>query len=115
MARGGGFLDTTFSDNARALECSIAGIALALMGRSVDRAFWSIGKGVVGHSLLSTLIHNAMSPMRGFFDSTSLYMDDELRKALENNVGFCVCTAQEGDEGGTANIRHLRQDLYRKL
>ena len=109
------FLRTTFTGNAWALECTIAGIALALMGQNVDRAFWSIGKGGVGQSLFSTLIHNAISPMHGFFDCTSLYMDDELRKTLENSVGFCVNTAQEATEGGTGNIRNLRQDLYKKL
>ena len=97
------------------MECTIAGIALALMGQNVDRAFWSIGKGGVGQSLLSTLIHNAISPMRGFFDCTSLYMDDELRKTLGNSVGFCVNTAQEATEGGAGNLRNLRQDLYKKL
>ena len=115
LVRVGRFLNTAFCDNAWALECSIAGLALALMGQNVDRAFWSIGKGGVGQSLFSTPIHNAMSPTRGFFDCASLYMGDELRKTLENRVGFCVNTAQEGDEGGTTNIRHLRQDLYKKL
>ena len=97
LSRVGRFLNTTFCDNAWALECSIAGAALALMGQNVDMAFWSIGKGGVGKSLFSTLIRNAMSPMRGFFDCASLYMGDELRKTLGNSVGFCVSAAQEGD------------------
>ena len=97
MVRVGQFLNTASRDNARALECSIAGAALALMGQNVDMAFWSIGKGGVGKSLFSTLIRNAMSPMRGFFDCASLYMGDELRKTLGNSVGFCVSAAQEGD------------------
>ena len=84
------------------------------MGQNVDRAFWSIGKGV-GQSLFSTLIHNAMIPMRGFCDCTSLYMVDELRKTLEHNVWYCGCTAQEAAEGGAGNIRNIRQDLYKKL
>ena len=45
LSRVWGFLRTTFTDNAWALECTIAGIALALMGQNIDRAFWSIGKG----------------------------------------------------------------------
>ena len=42
------FLETTFCDNEWALKCTIAGIALALMGEDVDRAFWSIGEGAFG-------------------------------------------------------------------
>ena len=114
-ARVGQFLNTSFCDNAWALECAIAGVAMALMCQNVDRAFWSIGKGGVGHSMFATLIHNAMSQMHGFFDCASLYMDDELRKTLGNIVGFCVNTAHVATEGGTTNIRHIRQDLYKKL
>ena len=42
------FLQTTFCNNGWALKCTIAGIALALMGEDVDRAFWSIGEGAFG-------------------------------------------------------------------
>ena len=44
----------------------------------------------------TSLIRNEMSPMRGFFDFTALYLDDELRKTLEHLIGFKVLTAQEG-------------------
>ena len=73
LARVGKFTDTAFCDNVWPLECTIAGISLALMGQNVDRASWSIGKGGVGKALFSTLIRNAMSPAHGFFDCTSLY------------------------------------------
>ena len=69
---------------------------MALVGRNVGRAFWTIGGGGVGKSLFTSLIRNAMSPMRGFFDFTALYLDDELRKTLEHLIGFKVLTAQEG-------------------
>ena len=94
-----GFLNTTFYDNEYAFRCTIAGISMALLGENVDRAFWTIGSGGVGQSLLTTLIRNAISPMRGFFDCTSLYLDGELRKTMGHIVGYFVLTAQEGTEG----------------
>ena len=109
------FLDTTFYDNAYALKCTIAGISIALVGENVDRAFWTIGGGGVGQSLFTTLINSALSPMHTFFDCTSLYQDDELRKTLEHIVGYKVLTSQEGTEGGIASIRNLRQGLYKKI
>ena len=69
---------------------------MALLGENVARAFWPIGSGGVGQSLFTTLIHNAINPTRGFFDCTSMYLDDELRKTLERIIGYCVLTAQEG-------------------
>ena len=52
------FLETTFCNNGWALKCTIAGIASALMGKNVDRAFWPIGEGGVGQSLFMFLINN---------------------------------------------------------
>ena len=109
-ARAVKFLESTFCDNAWALQCTIAGISLALLGENVDRAFWTIGGGGVGQSLFTTLINNAISPMHGFFDCSALYMDGELRKFLEQMVGLRVWTAQEATEGGTEK-KSLRQDL----
>ena len=110
-----GFLNTTFYDNEYAFRCTIAGLSMALLGENVDRACWAIGSGGAGQSLFATLIRNAINPMRGFFDCTSLYLDDELRKTLEHIVGYCVLAAQEGAEGGSANIRNIRQGIYKKI
>ena len=108
------FLETTFCNNAWALQCTIAGISLALMGENVDRAFWTIGGGGVGQSLFTTLINNSISPKSGFFDFSALYMDGDVRKFLEQLVGPRAWTAQEATEGG-AEKRILRQDIYKKI
>ena len=42
-------------------------------------------------------------------------MGDELRKTIEHIVGRRVLPAQEGTEGGSSNVRNLRQDLYKKI
>ena len=80
---------------------------MALVGRNVGRAFWTIGGGGVGKSLFTSLIRNAMSPMNGFFDFKALYIDDELVKTLEHLIGAKVPTSQEGAEGGSSDLRNL--------
>ena len=45
------FWMSTYWENGRALQCSLAAQGLALRGRNVDRAFWSVGPGGVGQSL----------------------------------------------------------------
>ena len=96
------FLRSTFYGNADALCCNIAGLSMALIGRNVDRDSWTIGGGGVGQSLFTSLIHNAMSPMHGFFDCTALYLDDEIRETLEHLIGFEVITSQEGRKAEVA-------------
>ena len=115
QARLSTFLGSTFYSNSEALSCTMAGLAIALIGENVDRAFWTIGAGGVGQSLFTSLIHNALAPTHGFFDCTALYLDDELRKTLEHLIPFKILTAQEGAEGGSAIIRNPRQDLYKKI
>ena len=34
---------------------------------------------------------------------------------MEHIIGYRLLTAQEGTEGGCANLRNLRQDLYKKI
>ena len=109
------FLESTFCDNAWPLQCTIAGLSIALLVGNVDREFWSIGGGGVGLPLSTTLINNAIHPTHAFFDCDALYMDDELRKFLEQLVGRRVWTSQEATEGGTGNLKNLRQDLYKKI
>ena len=59
------FISKTFYDNEYAMRFTFAGLAMAILGENVGRAFWTIGSDGVGKSLLTTLIHNAMNPMRG--------------------------------------------------
>ena len=109
------FLSRTFYNNERALECTMCALTLCFLGYNVDRAFWSIGGGGVGQSLFTSLINNAFYPKHGFFDCAALYQDDEMRKYVDLLSPFCVWTAQEGTEGGSEKIKHLRQDLYKKF
>ena len=53
--------------------------------------------------------------MRAFCDCAALYMDGELRKFMGQLVGLRVWTDQEATEGGTGNLKNIRQDLYRKI
>ena len=77
------FLATTFYQNKPALECQFAAIALALRGRNLDRAFWTIGSGGVGQSLFSHLIAAVFGDNHAFVDLNMYFTDDELRKQGE--------------------------------
>ena len=68
----------------------------------------------VGRPLFTILINNATVPTHGFFDSSALYMDGELRKFIEQLVGLRVWTSQEATEGGTEK-KSPRQDIYKKI
>ena len=88
---------------------------MALLGENVDRAFWTLGPGGVGQSLFTTLIHNDISPNARILRLYIAVPRWRTQKTLEHIVGFRVLTAQEGTEGGSANIRNIRQDLYKKI
>ena len=73
------FLQTTFHANAAALACHFAAFALVLRGHNIDRAFWTLGQGGVGQSLLSHLIATLFGDNHCFLDMNMYYTDDELR------------------------------------
>ena len=104
------FLQTTFYMNAASLRCHLAAMALTLRGFNVDRAFWTVGGGGVGQSLLSYLIANVWSSSHAFLDMNIYYSDDELRKQCELLAGKCVVTGQENPDVS----REMREDLYKK-
>lgn len=62
-----------------ALQCQFAAQGLALRGRNVDRAFWTIGPGGVGQSLESHRIAALFGPLHTFLDLNIYYTDDEMR------------------------------------
>ena len=83
----------------------------AKAGENVDRAFWTIGPGGVGQSLLSHHLHAVFASLHAFVDTTVFYSDDEMRKQAEHLVNKLVMTCQEAVEGS----RHgMRQDIYKK-
>ena len=73
------FLAETFWDNGPALECHFAALLLALRGKNVDRAFWGLGPGGVGQSLLTAHLEAMLGPNFGILDMNIYYSDDEMR------------------------------------
>ena len=71
------------SISSGALDCMFAGIALALYGANVDRAFWSTGPGGVGQSLTSHLIAAAFGNRHAWVDMRIYFMDDDMRKQCD--------------------------------
>ena len=49
------FLGRTFYSNSEALSCTIAGLAMAMIGGNLGRAFWTIGPGGAGECFLRRL------------------------------------------------------------
>ena len=105
-----GFLGSAFVRNESALQCHFAAIALALRGSNVDRAFWTIGAGGVGQSILSHLIAAVFGSSHSFIDMNIYFSDDEFRKQADALVGKMVVTGQEAPDTRSA----MREDLYKK-
>ena len=101
-------ISKTLYDNEYAMRCTFAGLAMAILGESVGRPFWTIGSGGVGQSLLTTLIHKAINPMRGYVDCAALRQDGELRKMISRITGYCVLTATDETGGCEGNFRNIR-------
>ena len=109
------FINKTFYDKEYALICTFAGLAMAILGENVGRAFWTIDPGGVGQSLLTTPIQNAINPTRGYVDCDALRRDDELRKMIIRRRQYCVLTATDEEGGREANFRNIRRCLYKKI
>ena len=104
------FLRTTFFDNSPALKCHFAAFALTLRGHNIDRAFWTLGGGGVGQSLLSHLIATVFGENHSFIDMNLYFTDDEMRKQGELLAGKAVVTGQEMPN----ETKEMREDLYKK-
>ena len=109
------FLGRTFWNNDGALRCNLAGIAISLMCRNVDRSFWSIGSGGVCQTLFTALMNNAVYPRHGFSDCAILYQDEEMRRQVDLLLPYVKWAAQEGTEGGSANTKNTRRCMYKKF
>ena len=67
------FLRTTFFGNEAGLQCHFAAFGLVLRGFNIDRAFWTLGAGGVGQSLLSHLIATVFGDNHAFLDMNMCY------------------------------------------
>ena len=104
------FLTTTFWDNEKGLTCQFAGLLLALQGRNVDRAIWSVGPGGVGQSLFTHCVANLFGDSHGFLDMNIYFSVDEFRKQCDGIAGKLVVTGQEAPD----TTRNFREDLFKK-
>ena len=90
------FLASTYWNNEAALKCQLAAMILALRGRNVERAFWTLGPGGVGQSLNTDhLIANTFGSNHSFVDLNIYCTPDEFRRQAEGFAGKCVVTGQE--------------------
>ena len=80
MERVQRFLQETFWQNGKALQCNLAAMSLAIRGHNLDRCFWGIGPGGVGQSLFSAHLAAILGRLHAYLDTNVYYTDDELRK-----------------------------------
>ena len=90
----------------------MAMVLLALSGRNVDRAWWTVGPGGVGQSLNSCLIANLFGRDHHYMDMNLFYEEGEMRKQGDSMAGHRVFTGQEAI---TNAKQKMREDLYKKL
>ena len=105
------FLSQTFWCNQHVLRCNQAALALAKRGLNIDRCFIGLSPGGVGQSLYTSLLSAALGDAHSYFDPSIFYLDEELRKQVENFVGCYAITGQECPETN----KRLREDLFKKL
>lgn len=105
------FYRQTFWANLKFFRCCQAAQALAKRGLNVDRLFGGISPGGTGQSLFSTHLDAMYPGLHRFFDPSIWYHDDEIRKQIEEFVGFPIMTAQETPE----TKQRMREDLFKKM
>jgi hypothetical protein len=94
------FLEQTFWGNVDVFKCMQAAQALAKRGLNVDRCFIGLSPGGVGQSLYSALIAKMHGALHAYFDPSIWYLDEELRKQVEQFVGCIILTGRVFGEDG---------------
>jgi hypothetical protein len=113
MSRLRTFYEQSFWGNFHAVDACFAALALAKRGINVDPVFFMWGPGGVGLSLTTAHLHACLGPRNHrFFDPQAFYLDEEMRKQVEQLRGGTVFTAQERPEGMSKNFR---LDIFKKL
>jgi hypothetical protein len=88
------FLEQTFWCNVDVFKCMQAAQALAKRGLNVDRCFIGLSPGGVGQSLYSALIARMHAALHAYFDPSIWFLDEELRKQVEQFVGCMILTGR---------------------
>lgn len=104
------FLSQTFWCNFKVYLCCQAAQALAKRGENIDRCFIGVSPGGVGQSLYSAHLAAIYTHAHAYFDPNVWYMEEEMRKVVEQFVGCIILTGQEAPE----STRKMREDLYKK-
>ena len=93
------FYKQTFWNNTALLKVQYAMCCLALAGRNIDRAWWSVGPGGVGQSLNTWHISKVFQHYHCYLDMNILFDDTEFRKQGDQNLQQIVFTGQETVQG----------------
>ena len=104
------FYMETFWTNLQVYKCCQAAAALAKRGENIDRCFIGVSPGGVGQSLYSSHLAAMYGPLHAFFDPNVWYMEEDMRKVVEQFVGCVILTGQEAPESN----KRMREDLYKK-
>ena len=91
-------------------KCNQAAQALCKRGENLDRCFIGESPGGVGQSLYTGHLAAMYKHNHSYFDPNVWYMDDELRKQIEDFADSFILTGQEAPDG----TRKLREDLFKK-
>ena len=107
------FYKSSFWANLHAYECHQAAFALAKRGLNIDEMFFYWGPGGVGLTLTTVHLENmAGRSNHKMFDPQMFYLDEEMRKQIENIADAFMWTACEKPEGMKSTFR---EDLYKKV
>ncbi|CAE8616915.1 unnamed protein product [Polarella glacialis] len=104
------FFSQTFWCNFEVFQCTQAAQALCKRGENLDRCFIGESPGGVGQSLFTAHLAAVYKHNHSYFDPNVWYMDEELRKQIEEFADSFILTGQEAPNG----TRQLREDLFKK-
>jgi hypothetical protein len=104
------FFKQTFWCNLEVFLCTQAAQALCKRGENLDRCFIGESPGGVGQSLFTAHLAAVYKHNHSYFDPNVWYMDEELRKQIEEFADSFILTGQETPNG----TRQLREDLFKK-
>ena len=105
------FYSQTFWCNLEVFRCCQAAQALAKRLINIDRCFIGCSPGGAGQSLFSSHLDSVYGHNHAFFDPSVWYLDEELRKQVEQFSGCFILTAQEAPETQRRSARTCSRRL----